>query len=153
MSNGITNVGKDITSHEMRNPLSAILQCADDITTSLTKFRHGGERTISDELLASCLDAAQTISLCSQHQKRIVDDILTLSKLDSALLLVTPVDAEPLTVVRRALKMHEGELQAADIQMKLVVHMSFRQLNLNWVRFDPSKLSTRPDCGVRSQRC
>ncbi|KAF2215609.1 hypothetical protein CERZMDRAFT_34403 [Cercospora zeae-maydis SCOH1-5] len=130
----------DITSHEMRNPLSAILQCSDDIVSSLTKFRQSGERIIPDDLLANCLDAAQTISLCSQHQKRIVDDILTLSKLDSALLLVTPVDAQPLTVVQRALKMHEGELQAADIQMKFVVDSSFRELNLDWVRFDPSRV-------------
>ncbi|KAM3425540.1 hypothetical protein BST61_g7487 [Cercospora zeina] len=130
----------DITSHEMRNPLSAILQCSDDIASSLTKFRQSGERIIPDDLLANCLDGAQTISLCSQHQKRIVDDILTLSKLDSALLLVTPVDAQPLTVVQRALKMHEGELQAADIQMKFVVDSSFRELNLDWVRFDPSRV-------------
>lgn len=95
---------------------------------------------VPDDLLANCLDAAQTISLCSQHQKRIVDDILTLSKLDSQLLLVTPVDAQPLTVVQRALKMHEGELSAADIQMKFVVDQSFRDLNLDWVRFDPSRV-------------
>ena len=124
----------------MRNPLSAILQCSDDITTSLTKFRQSDERVIPDSLLENCLDAAQTISLCSQHQKRIVDDILTLSKLDSQLLLVTPVDAQPLTVVQRALKMHEGELQAADIQMKFVVDQSFRDLDLDWVRFDPSRV-------------
>jgi signal transduction histidine kinase len=105
----------------MRNPLSAILQCSDEISGSLTKFRQSGGKILSDELIASCLDAAQTISLCSQHQKRIVDDILTLSKLDSQLLLVTPVDTQPLHVVQRALKMHEGELQAADIQMKFVV--------------------------------
>ncbi|KAK4504082.1 hypothetical protein PRZ48_004997 [Zasmidium cellare] len=130
----------DVTSHEMRNPLSAILQCSDEIATSLTKFRQSGERIMSDELIASCLDAAQTINLCSQHQKRIVDDILTVSKLDSQLLLVTPVDAQPLTVVQRALKMHEGELQAADIQMKFVVDQSFRDLGLDWVRFDPSRV-------------
>ena len=130
----------DITSHEMRNPLSAILQCSDEISGSLTQFRQTGNKALPDELIASCLDAAQTISLCSQHQKRIVDDILTLSKLDSQLLLVTPVDAQPLTVVQRALKMHEGELQAADIQMKFVVDQSFRDMNLDWVRFDPSRV-------------
>ncbi|KAK1019354.1 hypothetical protein LTR33_019335, partial [Friedmanniomyces endolithicus] len=124
----------------MRNPLSAILQCSDEIANSLTAFRQSGENTIPDELVASCLDAAQIINLCSQHQKRIVDDILTLSKLDSQLLLVTPVDAQPLTVVQRALKMHEGELQAADIQMKFVVDQSYRDLDLDWVRLDPSRV-------------
>lgn len=36
--------------------------------------------------------------------------------------------------------MHEGELQAADIQMKFVVDQSFRDLDLDWVRFDPSRV-------------
>ncbi|KAK3653387.1 hypothetical protein LTR56_004591 [Elasticomyces elasticus] len=130
----------DITSHEMRNPLSAILQCSDEIANTLSNFRQSGEKVIPDELLSSCLDAAQIINLCSQHQKRIVDDILTLSKLDSQLLLVTPVDSQPLTVVQRALKMHEGELQAADIQMKFMVDQSYRDLNLDWVRLDPSRV-------------
>lgn len=130
----------DITSHEMRNPLSAILQCSDEISGSLTQYKQSGGKILADDVVASCLDAAQTISLCSQHQKRIVDDILTLSKLDSQLLLVTPVDAQPLTVVQRALKMHEGELQAADIQMKFVVDQTFRDLELDWCRFDPSRV-------------
>jgi PAS domain S-box-containing protein len=130
----------DITSHEMRNPLSAILQCSDEISGSLTQFRQSGNKTLPEDLVNSCLDAAQTISLCSQHQKRIVDDILTLSKLDSQLLLVTPVDSQPLQVVQRALKMHEGELQAADIQMKFVVDQTFRDMNLDWCRLDPSRV-------------
>ena len=124
----------------MRNPLSAILQCSDEITTTLNSFRESGESNLSKESLTSCLDAAQIINLCSQHQKRIVDDILTLSKLDSQLLLVTPVDAQPLTVVQRALKMHEGELLASDIQMKFVVDQSYRDMGLDWVRFDPSRV-------------
>lgn len=130
----------DITSHEMRNPLSAILQCSDEISGSLTRYRQSGDKSLSEDLIANCLDAAQTISLCSQHQKRIVDDILTLSKLDSQLLLVTPVDAQPLQVVQRALKMHEGELQAADIQMKFVVDQTFRDMKLDWCRLDPSRV-------------
>ncbi|SLM36137.1 hsp90-like protein [Lasallia pustulata] len=131
----------DITSHEMRNPLSAILQCADEISSSLTNFKL--EQAASQpptELVDSNIEAAQTIALCAQHQKRIVDDILTLSKLDSALLLVTPVDAQPVTVVQRALKMFEGELSTADIAMEFKVDESFRRLNIDWVRVDPSRL-------------
>ncbi|KAF2858076.1 hypothetical protein K470DRAFT_260147 [Piedraia hortae CBS 480.64] len=129
----------DITSHEMRNPLSAILQCADEIINILTRCRNEG-KGVGEEVITSCLDAAQIINLCAQHQKRIVDDILTLSKLDSRLLLVTPVDTQPLMVVQRALKMHESEIQAADIQMKLVVDKSYQDLGLDWVRLDPSRM-------------
>ena len=78
----------DITSHEMRNPLSAILQCADEISTILGDFRSSGAQNIDAGIVADSIDAAQTIALCAQHQKRIVDDVLTMSKLDSAMLMV-----------------------------------------------------------------
>lgn len=131
----------DITSHEMRNPLSAILQCADGISTSLIEFRsYHSDRRLTSDLLDSNIDAAQTIALCAQHQKRIVDDILTLSKLDSALLLVTPVDIQPVKVVQRALKMFEGEVATADIKMKFSVDDSVKTLGIDWIRADPSRL-------------
>jgi PAS domain S-box-containing protein len=78
----------DITSHEMRNPLSAILQCADEISTILSEFKSSGSNVIDSSIIADSIDAAQTIALCAQHQKRIVDDVLTLSKIDSAMLMV-----------------------------------------------------------------
>lgn len=128
----------DITSHEMRNPLSAILQCADDIVSSSKAAR--GTPELQSAILDSNIDAAQTITLCAQHQKRIVDDVLTLSKLDSARLLVTPVDVQPSSVVHRAIKMFEGELQTADISLDFRVDDSLHALHVNWVRIDPSRL-------------
>ncbi|KAF1914208.1 hypothetical protein BDU57DRAFT_478050 [Ampelomyces quisqualis] len=130
----------DITSHEMRNPLSAILQCADEISTILSDFRATGSQTIADSIVSDSIDAAQTIALCAQHQKRIVDDVLTLSKLDSAMLMVTPVDAQPLQVVQRALRMFDGEVQTAGIEMEFVLTDSFRKLNVDWVKIDPSRV-------------
>jgi PAS domain S-box-containing protein len=134
----------DMTSHEMRNPLSAILQCADEISASLSDFRASEDMTkaadkISD-LLDSGIDAAHTISLCAQHQKRIVDDILTLSKLDSALLIVTPVAVQPVAVVQRALKMFEGELDTNDIAMEFRMEKSYLDMHVDWVKLDPSRL-------------
>ena len=136
----------DITSHEMRNPLSAILQCADEITVLLSEKSNDGSEGVEvgegagSDVIANCIDAAQTISLCAMHQKRIVDDILTFSKLDSAMLVVTPVDVQPITVVQKALKMFEGELQTADIQLQFQIEDSFRQLQIDWVRLDPSRV-------------
>ena len=130
----------DITSHEMRNPLSAILQCADEISATLSDFRSSGSERISTELVNSNIDAAQTIALCAQHQKRIVDDVLDLSKIDSAMLMVTPVDVQPLNVVQTALKMYEGEVQTAGITMEFVVSDSFKELDIDWVKLDPSRV-------------
>jgi CheY-like chemotaxis protein len=125
----------------MRNPLSAIILCGDWIGTSLSEF--GGESqnvTIPTELMDSYTDAAQTIVLCAQHQKRIIDDILTLSKLDSDLLLVTPVEAQPLSVIQMALKMFDSELQKNSMELRLCVDPSYSSLAVDWVRLDPSRL-------------
>ena len=131
----------DITSHEMRNPLSAILQCADEITTSMTDLQ--GSNVAQGqvaELVQNAIDASGIIALCAQHQKRIVDDILTLSKLDSALLLVTPCDVMPKTVVQRALKMFDGEVHTADIKLNFRVDESIEKFGIEWVKLDPSRL-------------
>ena len=132
----------DITSHEMRNPLSAILQCADDIHTTLANFQsdnHSLHESLQ-RLLDNAIDSAQTITLCANHQKRIVDDVLTLSKLDSKLLVVSPCDAMPVAVAKRALKMFDGEIQTADIQLKFHIDDSIQELAVEWVKMDPSRL-------------
>jgi len=54
--------------------------------------------------------------------------------------VVTPVDVQPLAVVQRALKMFEGELQNADIQLKFVVDPSIKALSIDWVKCDPSRV-------------
>ncbi|KAF2401893.1 hypothetical protein EJ06DRAFT_555515 [Trichodelitschia bisporula] len=130
----------DITSHEMRNPLSAILQCADEILTTLNEFVASGNAHMDSDLVTSNIDAAQTIIFCAQHQKRIVDDVLTLSKLDSHMLMVTPVDVQPKAVVQRALKMFENEMQSADIEIRFFVHESVAELGVDWVKLDPQRV-------------
>jgi len=134
----------DITSHEMRNPLSAVLQCADEITESIGRYRSSDHSAYVPKglnmLLDSCVEASNTISLCANHQKRIVDDILTLSKLDSKLLLVTPVDVQPVVVVEKVLKIFEPELRTNDITGEFRIEQSYSALGLDWCKLDPSRL-------------
>nr|AAR30121.1 putative histidine kinase HHK16p [[Gibberella] fujikuroi var. moniliformis] len=129
----------DITSHEMRNPLSAILQCADDITSAMQACRTNGIAA-SQEAIESCLDASQTIALCVQHQRSIVDDILTVSKLDSNLLLITPVVCQPQAIVERVVKMFESEMLAKDITLEIDISPEFETLAVDWVAMDPSRV-------------
>lgn len=122
----------------MRNPLSAILQCADEVSNSLIEISVNDEA--QTEILQDSIDAAQTITLCAQHQKRIVDDVLTLSKLDSARLVVYPIDKNPASVVEHVLRMFEGEVQTAGISLDFQVDQSLRDLKVEMVRLDPSRL-------------
>ncbi|KAF3122421.1 hypothetical protein TWF594_002837 [Orbilia oligospora] len=130
----------DMASHEMRNPLSAILQGADAVLGSLERYREIASSQDLLEDIESSIDVAQTISLCALHQKRVVDDILTMSKLDSALLTVTPVDVQPIAVVERAFKMFEQEAISSETKMTFKIDDSYRNLNIDWVKLDPARL-------------
>ncbi|KAL2158440.1 hypothetical protein VTH06DRAFT_4488 [Thermothelomyces fergusii] len=144
----------DMTSHEMRNPLSAIIHCADAITATLCRLarREAAESTAgaaepsedwaseARELVDNCIDNAETIVTCAQHQKRIVDDILTMSKLDSSLISITRVMVDPIKMVKEALKMFEVEARRVDINLSMVVDPCYHELNIKYLVFDPSRL-------------
>ncbi|KAH7386103.1 putative histidine kinase HHK16p [Pyrenochaeta sp. MPI-SDFR-AT-0127] len=127
----------DITSHEMRNPLSAILICADDIRDTLTQHKFAND---DQQVALECIEAANNIALCVQHQKSIVDDILTVSKLDSNLLLITPVPTQPVAVVQRGMAMFKPEVLAKGFDLNLVPHDSLQHYKIDWVLLDPSRL-------------
>lgn len=69
----------------MRNPLSAIIHCADALLETANQIYNNYERTEDIPmdrrgLLDTARDSAQTITQCANHQRRIVDDVLTMSK-------------------------------------------------------------------------
>lgn len=140
----------DMTSHEMRNPLSAMVQCADSITTSLAEMAAITQPAVSSwqpevkdtlgSLIDGSHDAIQTIISCLAHQRRIVDDILTLSKLDSKLLLITPVKVRPVAMVQDALKMFESEAQKAKVRLEFRQDQSVSDLGVDYVLLDPSRV-------------
>ena len=131
----------DMTSHEMRNPLSAMLQCADGIALAVERSIQAGANTELSEDLDSILENAQTITFCAAHQKRIIDDILTVSKLDSSMLVVTPVHVQPWNVLQQTMQMFETELAASGIISSYNRTESYHDLKIDWVYLDPSRLT------------
>ncbi|KAF2663979.1 hypothetical protein BT63DRAFT_444408 [Microthyrium microscopicum] len=138
----------DMISHEIRNPLSAVLHCAEEIDRSMAEsltaiaspnFQQTFQPSLNS-LLESAIDASQTIVHCVQHQKRVVDDVLTLSKLDSDLLTISPVPLQPANTAKEAFKLFEGELKTAQIETSVILDESLQQLNVDWILLDPSRL-------------
>lgn len=125
----------------MRNPLSAILQCADSITTTLSMSRPMIDGSELIQVFDDILDSAQTVSLCASHQKRIIDDILTVSKLDSSVLAISPVLMEPSLTAHQAMQMFEPECRQFDIVITYAEDPSLRKMGLTWVYCDPSRLT------------
>jgi signal transduction histidine kinase len=57
----------DVFSHELRNPFSATLQCADGILSALMEFQNNGEKEHGLDV-EEMIDSASTILVCVQHQ-------------------------------------------------------------------------------------
>ncbi|WYZ39126.1 hypothetical protein EsH8_III_001040 [Colletotrichum jinshuiense] len=147
----------DMTSHEMRNPLSAIVHCSDAIIASLARCEELVDRPLSPmllkspdessdrytdvkQLLSDSIENAETIVACAQHQKRIVDDILTMSKLDSKLLAVTPCTVNPVHIGEEAIKMFDVEARRVDIDLNMTVDKTYRDLGYEYLDLDPSRV-------------
>lgn len=133
----------DVVSHEMRNPLSAIVHCADAITTAVEECQ-----TQLSKIPAPCLDAlndnvasAHIILQCANHQKRIIDDVLTLSKLDSMLLSVTPTPVKPPKLTNSIVKIFEAELKSNQINYSVFDDQSLARLNVDHLLLDPSRVT------------
>ncbi|OJD31560.1 uncharacterized protein BKCO1_4700055 [Diplodia corticola] len=129
----------DVTSHEMRNPLSAIMISADDIIASLKELNRNAKDF--DMVIENSIDAANTVLHCAQHQKRIVDDILTISKLDSGLFSINPIEVQPVGLINDLSKMFAGEYNAAGITQTVIVEDSYKSLGVDWVLLDSSRLT------------
>lgn len=148
----------DMTSHELRNPLSAIIQCGDSILASQTQVsellntlrselpKTSVTQSISDHisratnLVQNTIESAETVLSCTQHQSRIVDDILTMSKMDSNLLSVTPTTVNPILIVKEAFNMFRVEARSVDINLTMTVDPSYTDLNIEFLDLDPSRL-------------
>ncbi|KAJ4988866.1 hsp90-like protein [Stagonosporopsis vannaccii] len=133
----------DVVSHEMRNPLSAIVHCADAITSAVEEC----QAQLSN-VPASCLDAlndnissAKIILQCANHQKRIIDDVLTLSKLDSMLLSITPTPVKPAKLTNSIVNIFEAELKSNKVEYSIVDDQSLSRLNVDHLLLDPSRVT------------
>jgi signal transduction histidine kinase len=127
-----------MTSHELRNPLSAVIQCAESAIGSVEHLRaEVGSRDLVEEI-DTTVDSLQTIVTCSLHQKRVIDDVLTLSKLDSELILITPVKVQPAVVIWEAMKMFDVECRQMDMKLEFREDKSVKEIK--WVMLDPSRL-------------
>ncbi|KAL6242978.1 hypothetical protein RBB50_010078 [Rhinocladiella similis] len=133
----------DVVSHEMRNPLSAIMQLADGIASSLEDWDslddHSADSAL--QLLKEKAENGRTILLCAAHQKRVIDDVLTLSKLDSQLLSIWPAVVQPDHVVESTLTMCQAEFDTNSITVEHRTDESYTRLNLDWVALDPARLT------------
>lgn len=107
-----------MVSHEMRNPLNAMIQCAEEISQLIGKTKDSVR--VHDETntaLCDIEDMIHTVLYCGAHQKQLIDDVLTLSKLDSKLLTIYPAKVYPMDLLRQAIRVFDSEIRASGVQV------------------------------------
>ena len=125
----------DMISHEIRNPLSAMVHCVEDINDALKEKETTG--VVASEPIAEALD---TINLCISHQKNIVDDVLSYSKLDSSMLALTPKPCQPEKELRGNAKIFQPEFRKHNIEFECRVDEPYHDLGVDWSMADLSRI-------------
>ncbi|ORX79347.1 hypothetical protein K493DRAFT_342709 [Basidiobolus meristosporus CBS 931.73] len=138
----------DMTCHELRNPLNGIYHSADLLHESLEKVQkevrkesiakvaNWLEKEIEDDL-----DVVDTITLCAQHQKKIADDVLHMSKINMNLLVLSKTKLRPVEVVTNVIRMFETEVRLKRIDLRLVVAEGYTHMKVDWVKGDPTRFT------------
>lgn len=151
----------DMVSHEIRNPLSAVLHLAEEIREVTKEI--GSTHEDLKEQVADILDAADTILLCVSHQNTLVDDILSFSKLDSMMLSLVPrrtchtasvqymcaliriVEVRPKWEFAQALKVFQSEFKAKNIKFHYAMDISFDEEEIIHVIADLNRMKQGKD--------
>ncbi|KAJ6001219.1 hypothetical protein N7481_001628 [Penicillium waksmanii] len=124
----------DMISHEIRNPLSAILHCTEDIIEALR------DKETHVVPLARVAESAETISLCILHQKKILDDVLTFSKIDASMLLLSPRRVQPKLHFADPISLFRPQLQRQGIQFNYQADFSYADCGIKWVMADLDRM-------------
>jgi signal transduction histidine kinase len=128
----------DMVSHEIRNPLSAVLHLAEEVK-EVTKEIAADHEDIRDQV-ADILDAADTILLCVSHQNTLVDDILSFSKLDSMMLSLVPRETRPKWEFSQALRVFHSEFKAKNIKFHYAMDISYEEQEVDEVVADLNRM-------------
>jgi PAS domain S-box-containing protein len=128
----------DMVSHEIRNPLSAVMHLAEEVR-DITKEIGALHSDVKDQV-ADLLDAADTILLCVSHQNTLVDDILSFSKLDSMMLSLVPRELRPKWEFSKGLKVFQSEFRAKNIKFHYAMDTSYDEMGIDFVVADLNRM-------------
>ncbi|CAE6495191.1 unnamed protein product [Rhizoctonia solani] len=140
----------DVTSHELRQPVSAIIQNAEVVRTNMKGLRdllHDcRKRNIcfapTDRMLAELeddLQAMDSITQCGLAQARIANDVLSLSRIQLNVLSVIPTEFDIKQETNQILMVFRNELMSKNIGFSLDLGRGVDIYGLHTVSTDRSR--------------
>ena len=128
-----------------RNPLGAVVHCADLISSELADMKAltTTSANTSPQLVdygkrcEAVIENVSVIISCCAHQRRIIDDILTLSKLDSKLLTIALSLTDVNSMLIELEKMFEADAQKFDVTLRVEKDLG----KIQWAMLDTGRLT------------
>jgi CheY-like chemotaxis protein len=119
-----------------------VVHCADIIRSELADMRALTTKFPSQiiafgERCEAVIESVSIIISCCAHQRRIMDDILNLSKLDSKLLTIAPSATELNSMLFELEKIFEADAQKFDVALRLSKDLG----NVQWAMLDSGRLT------------
>ena len=135
---------------QIRNPLGAVILSADSISVSLSQIQELVKQSVSAKLaidpnsltrlLEDITESVETITSCSLHQKRITDDILSLSKLDSNLIEIFPSSIKLGSFMDNIVETFRVETGRANIAFGAKQDASIKFHAVDWIQADSGRI-------------
>ncbi|KAG9107751.1 hypothetical protein FRC07_008581, partial [Ceratobasidium sp. 392] len=142
----------DVTSHELRQPVSAIIQNAEVVRTNMRGMRDllqdcrkrnvsyvPTERILME--LEDDLQAMESITQCGLAQARIANDILSLSRIQLNVLSIIPTEFDVRRETSQILMVFRNELASKNIDFKLDLGRETDSLGITTVCTDRSRFA------------
>ncbi|CAE6499988.1 unnamed protein product [Rhizoctonia solani] len=140
----------DVTSHELRQPVSAIIQNAEVVRTNMKGLRdllkdcrkRNTFYAPTDRMLAELeddLQAMDSITQCGLAQARIANDVLSLSRIQLNVLSIIPTEFDIKQETSQILMVFRNELMSKDIGFSLDLGRSTDIYGLQTVSTDRSR--------------
>lgn len=141
----------DITSHEIRNPISSLMQCSSLVKTNLQVLQEEVKSALEEgrplmptpQLLVTMnedLDALDSIYQCGLTQERISNDVLSLGKIQLDALQMFDTETIVRKEAKAVLSIFQNEARIKRMELNLNMSPAFDELGITAVMTDPVRL-------------
>lgn len=139
----------DLTSHEIRTPVSAILQCSSLVKENLVALKEqlrwageGGYKPTKELLsdLEEDVEALESIYQCGLVQERIAGDVLSLARIQLDMLSLYDVEMDLRKEARKVVSVFSSEAKSKKIELVLEFGQSLDMAKVAGIKTDPVRL-------------
>lgn len=119
----------DMLSHELNNPISAIVQTVEVILENFRQSRcTQAQSTTTESAIQQSMEDLGTIEICTTHMSRVINDALNASKLEHGSLSITIAPCDLVAHIRSILRMLQQEMKNNNISF------SGLQIDASWTQ-------------------